>query len=94
VKLNIHLHLKPKLRMSGYLHSLHTVCLGTKGLLWPRCIGLSQWVRTLVFYRYCMPLWRAQGLLSFYVSVTWLTVGKFILCGKVKIPYILESNPH
>jgi hypothetical protein len=22
----------------------------TKGLLWPRCIGLSQWVRTLVFY--------------------------------------------
>jgi hypothetical protein len=23
---------------------------GTKGLLWPRCIGLSQWVRTPVFY--------------------------------------------
>jgi hypothetical protein len=23
---------------------------GTKGLFWPRCIGLSQWARTLVLY--------------------------------------------
>jgi hypothetical protein len=24
--------------------------VGTKGLFWPRCIGLSQWARTLVVY--------------------------------------------